>query len=382
MIIDQEKEVLNNANNPKDIISNKESKKIPEIFSYMGKNKNKIALFIIVIFIYIIFILPFKYTNFFKSKKGIILYELNKLDNLWNNNRSNITTIENNRKFDYENRTFAILKRENCPICGLFSYYSIHLGCILEYLGKGYIPIIEVDSFANVFNAFNKNLSKDKSLWEMLFNQPFNYTLNEVKKNAKNIKFFICSCNNMAPSEIEVYSSELTLKFYRESAKKYMSVKKQIMDKVNILWGKLFNNSNNVLGILARGTDYTSIKPCGHSKSPPVEKMIKDAKKMDKQNSYDWIYLATEDDKIREKFIQEFGQKLKILQNKSIKYENSYLGLNKNVHGMEFQELYLKSMIILSKCLDIIVARCNGAMGAFVLSKGFRNSLVYFIGQY
>ena len=134
MITDQEKEVLHNSNNPKDIILNKESKITSEIINSMKKNKNKIFISIIVILFYIIAIKPFIYNNFFKSKKDIIIYKLNKLDTLWTNNINNITIIENSKKFDYENRTFAIVKRVNCPLCGLFSYFSVHLGCILEYL--------------------------------------------------------------------------------------------------------------------------------------------------------------------------------------------------------------------------------------------------------
>ena len=39
-------------------------------------------------------------------------------------------------------------------------------------------------------------------------------------------------------------------------------------------------------------------------------------------------------------------------------------------------------MIILSKCTDIITSRTNGAAGAFILSEGFRNELVYYLGEY
>ena len=41
MIADQEKEVLHNSNNPKDIIPNKESKITSEIFNFMKKTKIK-----------------------------------------------------------------------------------------------------------------------------------------------------------------------------------------------------------------------------------------------------------------------------------------------------------------------------------------------------
>ena len=49
---------------------------------------------------------------------------------------------------------------------------------------------------------------------------------------------------------------------------------------------------------------------------------------------------------------------------------------------MDFLKAYLYSIIILSKCVDIISSRTSGAAGAFILSKGFRNQLVYYLGEY
>ena len=297
-------------------------------------------------------------------------------------NNSNLTNnIENYKQFDYQNSNFGIVTRQDCPGCGLFSYYSVHLGCILTYLRQGYIPIIDVGSFGNIFNSFQAS-SKEINPWEVLFNQPFNYTLDEVKKNAKNIKHLSCSWTNMAPAEGHIYSNELTMKLFRDLAKKYMSVKKEIIDETNIIWKELFGDTRNVLGVIARGTDFVNLRPSGHSIPPSTETMIRDVKNMDKKNKYDWIYLATEDDNIREKFIKEFGEKLKILQKKNIDYKGGNIGSNSNLHGIEFQKLYLKSMLIISKCIDVVIARCSGAMGAFVFSEGFREALVYFLGQF
>ena len=268
----------------------------------------------------------------------------------------------------------------DCPPCGLFSYYSVHLGCILTYLSQGYIPIIEVGSYYNVFNNFTPS-DKDNP-WEILFNQPFGYTLEEVKKNAKKIEQLSCSWTNMAPSEGHIYQNQMTMDFYRYMSKKYMSIKKEIMDEANIKWKQLFGDSNNILGVLGRGTDFAQLRPGGHSIPPPTEKMIQDVKNMDEKHKYNWIYLATEDDSIRNNFINNFGKKLKMIQNTTISYSGGYLGDNKDVHGIEFQKMYLISMIILSKCIDIVAARCSGTMGAFIFSEGFRESIVYFLGQF
>ena len=191
-----------------------------------------------------------------------------------------------------------------------------------------------------------------------------------------------CKWTNMASSEGQIYTSQLNLKFHREMARKYMSVKKEIIDEGDNIWKKLFNNKKNVLGVLGRGTDFVILRPLGHSIPPSTEKMIKDTKKMDKKNKYDWIFLATEDDNIRTKFIKEFGDKVKMVQTKNINYKDGYLADNENLRGIEFQKIYLLSMLTLSKCLDVIITRCSGAMGAFIFSEGFRESLIYFLGYY
>ena len=46
--------------------------------------------------------------------------------------------------------------------------------------------------------------------------------------------------------------------------------------------------------------------------------VIKDIKNMNLKNNYDWLFISTEDDSIREIFIKEFGHKLKFFFYKQI----------------------------------------------------------------
>ena len=39
-------------------------------------------------------------------------------------------------------------------------------------------------------------------------------------------------------------------------------------------------------------------------------------------------------------------------------------------------------MVMISKCLDVIISRCHGAAGVFVLTEGFRNTKIYDLGIY
>ena len=57
--------------------------------------------------------------------------------------------------------------------------------------------------------------------------------------------------------------------------------------------------------------------------------------------------------------------------------------MDKNINGnLKYMKIYLFNIIILSKCIDIISARTSGSMGIFILSNGFRNAKVYYLGTY
>ena len=108
---------------------------------------------------------------------------------------------------------------------------------------------------------------------------------------------------------------------------------------------------------------------------------------MDKINNYNYIFITTEDDIIREKFINAFYKKIKFYKtqyNINYNYKSKLLiAYNKNIKGnIEFMKIYLINIIILSKCIDIITARTSGAIGAFIISNGFRNNKIYYLGNY
>ena len=143
----------------------------------------------------------------------------------------------------------------------------------------------------------------------------------------------------------------------------------------------------NILGVLIRGTDYVSKRPRNHPKQPTPKMVFKDIEKMDKKNKYDWIFITTEDDLIREKFINNYGKKLKYIRSKiNINYDykkKELLYYNKNINGnFSYMKIYLINILILSKCLDIITSKTGGSLVAFILSKGFRNKKVYNLGNY
>ena len=295
----------------------------------------------------------------------------------------NNSMIINKINIDYDNN-FAIIRR-NYSLNGLFGFYVAYIGCLNILINNGYIPILDLSSFPNIFNSFNPNNSKENP-WEFFFRQPFEYKLKDVEKYGKNIKYIICNNPKNRP-DTNIYKNKVILQFWHNLALKYIPLKSTIIKEAEKVRNKLFNKSKNVLGVLIRGTDYISNKPKGHPIQPDPNIVIKDIKGMDKKNKYDWIFLTTEDDKIRNKFILKIEKKLKYLKSeKNIEYNynnSEYIALNKHIKGnINFIKIYLINVIIVSKCIDVICSRTAGSVGAFILSNGFRNFKVYFLGRY
>ena len=288
--------------------------------------------------------------------------------------------MKNRDSLDYKISKFAIIIRR-CPYCGLFSFFITSLGCINNYYNKGYIPIINTKCFPNVLNGYKLH----DNLWEIFFEQPFGFTLDDVLKNAENIEYIRCDGISPQPTD-DIITDKIKIDFWHNFAKKFMPIKNSIIELSNRIMKKLFKNSNNILGVLIRGTDYISLKPKMHPIQPTIDMVISDVRQMDIKHNYDYIFFTTEDEKIRKKFKLKFSNKIKQLNSFAINYNYSsgnFINYNKKIYGnIEFNKRYLLNIIILSKCLDLITSRCSGASGIFVLTNGFRFIKIYDLGTY
>ena len=345
----------------------------------------KLRKLIIIIFLLVGYIKTFNN----KNKNGIN-------QNFSSTNRFELLTsrspnlIENQEKryihkFNYENDKFAILTNK-CNNCGLFSFYIYYLGCVNKYILEGYVPVIDMKSCPNPYNNFT--VTSKTNPWEYLFEQPYGYTLDEALQNAKNKKYFNCHDESIKrPSETTIFYDKVLINFWHDISKKYIPIKNEIINESNNIMKLLFNNSRYILGVKMRGTDYVTVKPKNHPVIPPIEMVISDIKNMTSKNCYDWIFFASEDERIKARIISEFKDKVKYLNpNKKINYDyqgKEFITLNKDVVGdLEYAKNYLMNIYILSKCTDIIMTRGSGAAGIIILTEGFRNSLIYNLGKY
>ena len=377
-----------NKNFFKQNAKNKNSKK-----SYKKQSKTFSINYILIIPLFLLLISVFSYFifNLFKKRDiSVISIPEEKYDvNLTNKedysspNEKKESDSNKNLNYDFNSSIFNIINKDNCSGCGFFSYYTCFLGCFITSITSQKIPIIDLASYPNVFNEFNPNGSNP---WEYFFEQPFQLSLKEVNEKAQIKKNECDKEHNLIPNYKNIFYNQYSILFYHTVVTRYIPIKNEIMNEVYSIMKKLFKGSENVLGVLARGTDYVTLKSAGTPIPPTAEQMIEDVNKFDKENNYDYIFLATEDNEIKNKFKNEFEKKLKYIEfEKQVEYNYSqkeYFSSNKNAQGLEFQKIYLFNVIILSKCIDIISARTHGAAVAFILSEGFRKKLVYDLGEY
>lgn len=231
------------------------------------------------------------------------------------------------------------------------------------------------------------------NVWEYFFEQPANVTLKDLDENSLIImkdRKDILPYYNSAPSiytDIKKYK-EYFLKHYKTF--ELIKFNKETQEYLDEIYSKTIGTETEVLGIILRGTDYTSLRPPLHKIQPDIKDVIKKAKELYKRFHYKKIWVSTEDEDVYQIFKKEFSNIL--IDNFQYKYKSrKNLGIaeypheDRKEHYYNLSREYLTSMYILSKCKYLIGGWCGGTLGVFNLSRGFDNqSYVYLwnIGTY
>ena len=272
------------------------------------------------------------------------------------------------------------------PAQGLLTLYKHIASHIIYAKEKGYIPIVDCKHYINQY--FKDNRGYIDNTWEYYFEQPDGYTLDDLKDFdeiilSQNIEWAdskyeivpsIMSCEIKRNSKLHKYEKEYAgyLKLNKELL---ASFEKSYIEKVK---------DDVVLGVLCRGTDYTNIKPAGHSIQPAPEEVIEKVRQIIRVNpDINKIYLATEDASIYKKFKENFG--ILLIENEQYTFDNtiqksiSDIKINRNNHFYKMGKDYLFSLYFLSKCPYFLAGRNNGSLGVYFLSSLFRNQKYVYI---
>lgn len=264
-----------------------------------------------------------------------------------------------------------------------YNYFNIAflnnvIGNMIYCLSEGYIPYINI-----------KSKDTDKNIWEMYFEQP--YKIEIEKKYYKNSVKCPVNQSVFRPTFYNIYIED-ELKLWGQVYNKFIKFNHDTEKYIEGEYNRLIKNDMKVLGVLCRGTDYTTTKPKCHPIQPSVEEVIEFAKKTMSKFGYDYIYLATDEKRIEEQFKKVFPNK--VITNKrkyydDIYYSNDNIKLIGQVHfnrdnddyykGLE----YLSSLVILSRCSALIGGNCGGTSAALYMNNmKYEYTYIFNLGLY
>jgi hypothetical protein len=106
------------------------------------------------------------------------------------------------------------------------------------------------------------------------------------------------------------------------------AMKVKVNDAYQRLFQKIIEDNKKILGVKFRGADYSAIKPRGDYIQPTIEQMILETKKVMSACNCEYIYLAVDEEKAKNAFVDCFGDKVLIYECKLLADYSKYDGMS------------------------------------------------------
>lgn len=259
---------------------------------------------------------------------------------------------------------------------GLYSIIHNVLGYLIYAEKNGYIPVVDYKSNKTYYHSTVESLN----LWEEYFEQPSEYSLDEVY-SSKNVIHTPLGFTDDYPINFEhiTYSNFILIDKFNGIFNNEISYNKTTKEHIESLYSEI--NHLELIGVYLRGSDYKDAK--GHH-IQPSNQIIFD--KIDefliKYNNINGIFLSTEEEETLNLYIEKYG-KLVYYQNRprikgyltgQITPDISFDGVTDKIRiGRE----YLADIEILSRLNYFICGISNGS--AAVIEKNGLNFIDYFV---
>lgn len=312
----------------------------------------------------------------------------NKLYVMMSNKKRHYLGREKRVSYGKENpdKRFYVIGQNDlsCGLWWIINKVVMHLVYAEE---KGYIPIVDYLNFKTQYH--NNNEFGKINIWEKFFEQPYNISLDDIR-HSKNI---IISDKYAAPSSkylmgnTDFYTDINRRNYFKKCFKKNIRFSNIALEYLERIKMEIIPMNARVLGVLCRGTDYALKRPKGHPIPPSPDEMITKAREVMNTYHCEYIFLATEDALILERFLCEFEEKLLFVDQKRISPDemkgvdrvmDANIELNEDRFKMGLD--YLCATYILSKCNCFVAARCGGTKGVLLMSDGFEYEYIYNLG--
>lgn len=281
-----------------------------------------------------------------------------------------------------EDKTFFVVRRREMYI-GLFSYYLTNVYQVGKALEQGYIPVIDMQNNPNMY--LKKEQIGKVNAWEFYFQQPCGYSLVDISRS-KSVIWGSGWVEDIFPYNDVSFLLDKNgeINKWKQVAQTYFRLSDEAQKRVDEV--KELLGEKKTLGVLCRGTDYTSNKPRGHHIQPSVNEMCEKIDDVLAQYHCEQIFLGTEDKDIFLKLKKRYGKKLFTNRSNFIEYhgENSIGKLVSNKVEDAYREGmdYLVTIVTLANCNYFIGGHTSGTVGVVLMNEQFEYCYIFDLGLY
>ena len=288
-----------------------------------------------------------------KTDKQFLKYKPNKIYSFGKNN---------------PDKTFYIINR-SAPGGGLFSNVTFVLNELRVCVNKNYIPVVDMLNFPVIYNDLNP-INGNENSWEYYFNQPTKYNLGDAY-SSKNV-VFSDNVFKIDSAETKEYALEL-ISPSLSGVRKYIKPKEKYLKEANEFFKKSFNDSDKVLGVHFRGTNYKICARHAFSLTPKI--MTENINYLIKKYKYTKIFLCTEEIVFFEKLKKYYGEKIFFLDTYRVNTSPlsshilAFINYPRKNHRYLLGKESLLESLVLSKCHGLTYIRTNIISAAQIFSN-------------
>lgn len=272
---------------------------------------------------------------------------------------------------------------------GFFSNYFWVMGHVAFAEKMGYIPVVDMENYPTLYSE-EEPVDGTNNAWNYYFENIGNVGLDEVYASGR----YIMGKDKYLTKYAEKYSmfpyrypSERMIAYYAPIIKKNLRIKQSLVNEYKREWIEKTSGSNNILGIHIRGTDMKN--NLGHPMPAPVSEYIRRTHEMlEKHPDISRIFLATDENEIKEAYEQEFeGSAATLFMNEAFRAWDDGHVKKTGLHEMKIDnprphhkyllgKEVLRDAWFLSRCQYLLCGHSNITNVAILWNEGKYNEVV------
>lgn len=272
---------------------------------------------------------------------------------------------------------------------GFFSNYFWVMGHVAFAEKMGYIPVVDMENYPTLYSE-EEPVDGTNNAWNYYFENIGNVGLDEVYASGR----YIMGKDKYLTKYAEKYSmfpyrypSERMIAYYAPIIKKNLRIKESLVNEYKREWIEKTSGSNKILGIHIRGTDMKN--NLGHPMPAPVSEYIRRTHEMlEKHPDISRIFLATDENEIKEAYEQEFeGSAATLFMNEAFRAWDDGHVKKTGLHEMKLDnprphhkyllgKEVLRDAWFLSRCQYLLCGHSNITNVAILWNEGRYNEVV------